>query len=73
MRVASLTDSDLVARVRMEFVEMPGMRLTRPQARRLWNLQPSACDEVLDTLVDEGFLKQASDGAFLRHGGDDPR
>jgi Fic family protein len=72
MRVESPTDSDLLARVRMEFVEMPGMRLTRPQAQRLWNLQQSACDEVLNTLVDEGFLKQASDGAFLR-GGEDPR
>jgi hypothetical protein len=56
---------DLMARIRMEFIEMPGMRLTRPQARRLWNLSQAACDELLDALVEEGFLKQTSDGAFL--------
>jgi hypothetical protein len=50
----------------MEFVEMPGMRLTRLQARRLWNLNQTACDQVLDALVEQGFLKQAADGAFLR-------
>jgi len=63
--LASASDPDLMARIRMEFVEMPGMRLTRPQARRLWNLNQTACDELLDALVEEGFLKQASDGAFL--------
>ena len=59
-------DSELLMRIRMEFLEMPGMRLTRSQARRLWNLNQTACDHVLDTLVEQGFLKQAADGAFLR-------
>jgi hypothetical protein len=59
-------DSELLMRIRMEFLEMPGMRLTRSQARRLWNLNQPACDHVLDTLVEQGFLKQAADGAFLR-------
>jgi hypothetical protein len=66
MPLPSHMDSDLLARIRMEFVEMPGMRLTRIQARRLWNLHQAACDEVLDALVEQGFLKQGSDGAFLR-------
>jgi hypothetical protein len=66
MPLASNDDLNLMTRIRMEFVEMPGMRLTRPQARRLWNLEQAACDELLDALVEEGFLKQTSDGAFLR-------
>jgi hypothetical protein len=66
MPLASTGDLNLMSRIRMEFVEMPGMRLTRRQARRLWNLDQTACDELLDALVDEGFLKQSSDGAFLR-------
>jgi hypothetical protein len=65
LTLASAGGPDLMARIRMEFVEMPGMRLTRPQARRLWNLNQAACDELLDALVEEGFLKQTSDGAFL--------
>ena len=66
MPFASIEDSKLLVRIRMEFLEMPGMRLTRSQARRLWNLNQIACDQVLDALVEDGFLKQASDGAFLR-------
>src|SRR5438876_9950782 len=51
MPIASNEDSELLMRIRMEFLEMPGMRLTRSQARRLWNLNQTACDHVLDTLV----------------------
>jgi hypothetical protein len=66
MPLASIEGLNLMARIRMEFVEMPGMRLTRPQARRLWNLDQAACDGLLDALVEEGFLKQTADGALLR-------
>jgi hypothetical protein len=30
----------LVERVRAEFIEMPGLHLTLPQAARLWGLEP---------------------------------
>ena len=58
--------NDIVSRVRREFLEMPGLRLTEPQARRLWTLEPSLCTAALTTLVDSGFLLQTPDGAFLR-------
>jgi hypothetical protein len=45
---------------------MPGLRLTEPQARRLWSLEPSTCREVLCELVDNGFLLRTRDGAFVR-------
>ena len=35
---------------------MPGMRLTRAQVRRLWNLSSPECDEVVDALISDGFL-----------------
>ncbi|PWT85785.1 MAG: hypothetical protein C5B57_02320 [Blastocatellia bacterium] len=57
---------DLLDRIRMEYVEMPDLRLTLRQARRLWNLDQALCDELLETLVHEGFLAQTSDGSFLR-------
>ncbi len=57
---------DIVNRVRGEFLEMPGLRLTEPQARRLWALEPSLCSAVLTELVDNGFLWRTREGAFVR-------
>ena len=46
----------LVARVRGEYGEMPGLRLTVSQACRLWQLETSTCEALLEQLVREGFL-----------------
>ena len=53
-------------RLRAEFLEMPGLRLTSPQARRLWGLEAAACDALLGALVDANFLFKTRDGAFMR-------
>ena len=55
----------VVERVRGEFNEMPGLRLTREQAARLWGLDQTACDEVLRELVAASFLRWSS-GAVVR-------
>jgi len=55
----------LAARIRGEYSEMPGLHLTFPQACRLWHLDPAACHSVLDTLIEEHFLRQAADGAYV--------
>ena len=60
---------DLVTRIRMEYLEMPGLVLTSGQARRLWNVTPEVCDAILATLVREEFLTKTRWGAFLRRGG----
>ena len=57
---------ELLRRVRSEFVEMPGLRLTEPQARRLWGLDQASCTMLLDQLVKVRFLERTRDGAFLR-------
>jgi hypothetical protein len=57
---------DVVRRIRGEFLEMPGLRLTPEQAQRLWRLDPMACDAVLGALVDARFLARTRDGAFVR-------
>ena len=49
----------LVDRVRSEFEEMPGLRLTIPQASRLWGLDPAACQRIVDTLVGNVFTDLA--------------
>lgn len=58
--------TELLTRIRMEYIEMPDLRLTLRQARRLWNLEPELCDELLSVLVHEGFLARSHDGSFLK-------
>jgi hypothetical protein len=43
-------------RVRGEYREMPGLRLTVAQAARLFNLEPKQCGQVFDRLVTDGAL-----------------
>lgn len=46
----------VLVRVRAEFNEMPGMRLTLQQAARLWDMPESRCERLLEQLVSAGFL-----------------
>ena len=62
--------SRVVDRVRAEFVEMPGLELTFPQAARLWNLGADDCRHVLDSLADAGFLKWTARHTVIRTGRD---
>jgi hypothetical protein len=57
---------DVLRRVQGEFIEMPGLRLTEAQARRLWGLDPASCGLLLGALVDAKFLFRTRDGAFMR-------
>jgi hypothetical protein len=57
---------DVLRRVKGEFLEMPGLRLTEAQARRLWGLDQDACTALLGALVDANFLFRTRDGAFMR-------
>jgi len=49
-------DCAISARIRAEYYEMPGMRLTVSQAARLFNLELAHCARVLDGLVKKGAL-----------------
>ena len=64
--MVSSVDRHLLMRIRMEYVEMPGLRLTSRQASRLWNLDQAACEAILATLVEELFLSRTRDGSYLR-------
>jgi hypothetical protein len=55
-----------IARVKAEFLEMPGLHLTRPQAARLWGFDHAFCDIVLSALVEERFLTRTRSGSFMR-------
>ena len=56
----------LLRRIRGEYGEMPGMRLTEDQAMRLWGLDRRTCHEVLDSLVAAHFLARDHDGRFIK-------
>ena len=56
----------VVRRVRQEFLEMPGLRLTPAQAGRLWGLEAEICLAVIDALVAATFLRRTPTGAVMR-------
>lgn len=57
-------DADLLDRIRGEFLEMPGLHLTAPQARRLWSLDHETCERLLERLLASRFLCRTRHGAF---------
>ena len=59
-RIEPREEHDLCTRVRAEFREMPGLKLTIPQASRLFSIEPRRCERVLGALVHAGHL--ATDG-----------
>ena len=57
---------EVIKRVRSEYEEMPGMCLTLPQARRLLGLDQHTCADIMDVLIDRGFLRRTRDGRYVR-------
>lgn len=55
-----------LTRLRTEYLEMPGLQLTRGQVQRLCGLEREVCKCVLDTLVDMRFLYLKSNGTYAR-------
>jgi hypothetical protein len=58
--------NELVGRIRSEFLEMPGLRLTVLQASRLWGLDEDSCRRVIDVLIGSSFLRWTSRGTIAR-------
>ena len=51
-------------RIRAEYQEMPGLRLTCEQVARLCGLDRSACEQLLEALVDCKYLERAADARY---------
>ena len=60
-------------RLRAEFLEMPGLRLTVAQAQRLYGVEPEMCQAILDALVDAKVLYRRSDGHYAQLTAESPR
>ena len=63
---AIVSREQIVCRIRGEYLEMPGLRLTRPQAQRLWGLDEQTCVQLLDSLTEDRFLFRRDDGTYAR-------
>lgn len=56
----------ILDRLRGEYLEMPGLRLTVEQAQRLCGIERATCQAVLDALVDAKFLCVKPNGTYAR-------
>jgi hypothetical protein len=56
---------DWLRLIQAEYLEMPGLQLTKPQVRRLWRLDSEMCDVLLDALVATAFLKKTPRDAYV--------
>ena len=57
---------DLLQRIEGEYLEMPGLSVTAPQAERLWGLDSTTCAFVLMTLIERGILRRTPSGTYVR-------
>jgi hypothetical protein len=60
------THEEMLRRICGEYLEMPGLRLKREQAQRLWGLDEATCAQLLDVLVEAGFLRRLAGGTYGR-------
>lgn len=66
MVVLDVPVTDWMHLIRVEYLEMPGLTLTRRQMERLWGLDGGTCDEVLAELLARDFLVRHPDGRYAR-------
>lgn len=56
----------VIDRIRGEYLEMPGLSPTLPQASRLFDMPLDECRRVLHVLQMEGFLRCSPEGQYRR-------
>jgi hypothetical protein len=65
-----LTDEPLLAErlrvVRAEYLEVPGMQLTKAEIQRLWGLDAQTCNALVGTLVASRFLRLTRHDRYAR-------
>ena len=59
--------TQILQRIRSEYLEMPGLSLRPEQVQRLCGVDSTACQSVLEALVESGFLSKRADGAYGRY------
>lgn len=59
-----MTTARLLANIRREFQEHPGIVVTLTQAQSRWSLDKRHCSQAFEALLAEGFLQRVGD-AYL--------
>jgi len=57
--------SQWLARIQAEYREMPGLSLSPRQMQRLWGLDRTVCDALVDRLVAARFLRRTDEGTYV--------
>ena len=57
---------ELSSQIEAEYMEMPGLSVTLPQAQRLWTADQRTCQTAFDRLIARGVLKMSVKGRFVR-------
>ncbi len=52
--------------IRSDYLEVPGLRLTKRQAQRFWGIDGRLCSALIDALVEKGFLKRTRGDFYVR-------
>ena len=60
---------DWLMLIRAEYLEIPGLSLTKPQVERLWGLDAVTSEALLAALVDVKFLRRTVGDSYVRSGG----
>lgn len=55
----------ILARIRGEYRDMPGLQLTPHEAARLLGLDARDCDRLLEALTDAGYLRRRERGRYV--------
>jgi hypothetical protein len=56
----------VVVRIQSEFLEHPGLRLTRAEVEGLCPVTSEACEAILALLVEAGVLRRLPDGSLVQ-------
>jgi hypothetical protein len=60
-----LNTSDLLRLIQAEYREIPGLKLTKAQARRLWDIDAHVCDDLFTALLASRFLAETSARTYV--------
>lgn len=60
--------TDWLHLMRAEYLEMPGLQLTKRQIQRLWGLDADMCDALVDRLLTTQFLRRTDRDLYVLHG-----
>ena len=63
---ANMHITDWLQLIRAEYLEIPGLSLTKQQVQRLWGLDLITTEAVLAALVDVKFLRCTRHHAYVR-------